>query len=297
MGVVTNSKSKWVLGALALTLTAGTLMGGNCSRERVESMNAMNEGVDLAERKNWSGAVKQLEKSTVLDPTNHQAFYNLAIARMELRNFEAAEEALESAVAVAPDQAGYSEKLGTVRMELEDWEGARDAFRSALGKDDSLFKGHFKLGRVHEHLEDSQNALHSYTAAIMKGPRFLPSYAALGRMYADLRYPDNAAQVLDEGLKVAVPKSEEEANLRHLLGTVYQQQGKFDGAIEEFQEALGIASGMGDALFSLGWTYSLKGNAEEARRYLQRFVNTAGPDTPEWYKKAARDRISELKLE
>ncbi len=273
------------------------LMGGNCSRARVESMNEMNAGVELAEMKRFNEAAESLEKAAAIDPTNHQASYNLAIVRVELRQFSAAREALERATAVKPDVAGYHEKLGTVSMELEDWKGAKAAFQKALELDPTLFKAHFKLGRCSEELEDPQSALHQYTDAIMTGPRFLPSYSALGRLYADLRYPDHAAQVLSEGLKVAMPGTEEEANIHHLLGTVYQQQRKYDEAVSEFQAALAIVPGMSDALFSLGWTYALQGNDEEAKRYLDKYVMMAGADAPEHYVKAARDRLAELRTE
>jgi len=273
------------------------LMGGNCSRARVESMNEMNAGVELAQMKRFGEAAESLEKAAALDPTNHQAYFNLAIVQIELRSFSAAREALERAIVAKPDAAGYHEKLGSVLIELKDWKGAQTALKKSLELDPSLFKAHFKLGRCSEELEDSQNALYQYSDAIMTGPRFLPSYSALGRLYADLRYPEQAAQVLAEALKVAMPGTEEEANIHHLLGTVYQQQRKYDEAISEFQSALGIVPGMSDALFSLGWTYALQGNDEEAKRYLDKYVMMAGADAPEHYVKAARDRLAELRTE
>lgn len=282
---------------IGLIVTALALMGGNCSRARVESMNEMNAGVELAQMKRFNEAAESLEKATVLDPTNHQAFHNLAIVQIELRQFSAAKESLERGIAAEPTVAGYHEKLGTVKMELEEWEDAKEALQDALERDPALFKAHFKLGRIHEELEDPQNALHAYTDAIMKGPRFLPSYSALGRLYADLGYPEAAAQVLQEALKVAMPGTEEEANIRHLLGTVYQQQRKYAQAVAEFQAALGIVPGMPDALFSLGWTYSLQNNDEEAKRYLKKFLMMASADAPENYVKAARDRLAELRTE
>jgi len=273
------------------------LMGGNCSRARVESMNEMNAGVELAQMKRFGEAAESLEKAAALDPTNHQAYFNLAIVQIELRSFSAAREALERAIVAKPDAAGYHEKLGSVLIELEDWKGAQTALKKSLELDPTLFKAHFKLGRCSEELEDPQNALYQYSDAIMTGPRFLPSYSALGRLYADLRYPEQAAQVLAEALKVAMPGTEEEANIHHLLGTVYQQQRKYDEAISEFQSALGIVPGMSDALFSLGWTYALQGNDEEAKRYLDKYVMMAGADAPEHYVKAARDRLAELRTE
>ncbi len=273
------------------------LMGGNCSRARVESMNEMNAGVELAQMKRFGEAAESLEKAAALDPTNHQAYFNLAIVQIELRSFSAAREALERAIVANPEAAGYQEKLGSVLIELKDWKGAQTALKKSLELDPTLFKAHFKLGRCSEELEDPQNALYQYSDAIMTGPRFLPSYSALGRLYADLRYPEEAAQVLAEALKVAMPGTEEEANIHHLLGTVYQQQRKYDEAIAEFQSALGIVPGMSDALFSLGWTYALQGNDEEAKRYLDKYVMMAGADAPEHYVKAARDRLAELRTE
>jgi tetratricopeptide (TPR) repeat protein len=273
------------------------LMGGNCSRARVESMNEMNAGVELAQMKRFGESAESLEKAAALDPTNHQAYFNLAIVQIELRSFSAAREALQRAIVAKPDAAGYHEKLGSVLIELEDWKGAQTALKKSLEIDPTLFKAHFKLGRCSEELEDPQNALYQYSDAIMTGPRFLPSYSALGRLYADLRYPEQAAQVLAEALKVAMPGTEEEANIHHLLGTVYQQQRKYDEAISEFQSALGIVPGMSDALFSLGWTYALQGNDEEAKRYLDKYVMMAGADAPEHYVKAARDRLAELRTE
>ena len=46
-------------------------------------------------------------------------------------------------------------------------------------------------------------------------------------------------------------------------------------------------------LVSLGWTYALQGNKEEAKRYLKKFLSVAG-DAPQHYQKAARDKLSEL---
>ncbi|MEM8609614.1 MAG: tetratricopeptide repeat protein [Myxococcota bacterium] len=282
---------------IGFVLVSLILMGGNCSRARVESMNEMNAGVEMAQLKRFDQAAEMLEKAAALDPTNHQAYFNLAIVQIEQRNFSAAREALERAIVAQPDMAGYHEKLGTVLIELEDWKGSQGALSKALELDPTLFKAHFKLGRVYEELDDRQNALFAYTDAIKTGPRFLPSYSALGRLYADLRYPDNAAQVLNEALNVAMPGTEEEANIHHLLGTVYQQQRKFDDAVAEFQKALAIVPGMPDALFALGWTYGLQKNDEEAERYLNKYVMMAGAEAPENYVKAAKDRLAELRTE
>ncbi len=281
-----------LFGMLCMTL----LTAGNCSRARVESVNQMNEGVSYAQSKRYVDAVQSLERATAIDPTNDQAFYNLALVHIEMRSFERAKQDLQQAITINGEVAGYYEKLGTVLMQLEDWNGAKEAFEKAIEIDPQLFKAYFKLAQVLEQLEDPQNALRRYTESIEHGPRFLEAYSALGRLYADLGYLDEAAQVLNSGLEVAMPGTEEEASLHHLLGTVYQQQRNFDEAIRHFRAALEIVPGMRDALFSLGWTYALVDNDEEARRYLKKFVDVAGADAPPHYLKAAQDKLGELSV-
>ncbi|MCS6858185.1 MAG: tetratricopeptide repeat protein [Sandaracinaceae bacterium] len=254
----------------------------------------MNEGAMLAAQKRHIEAVEKLERAIALDPSNDQAYWNLAIVHMELQRFEAARDDLRRAIEANPHKAGYQEKLGTVLVELGDLEGAKRAFERAIEVDPDLFKAYFKLGQVLERLDDPQNALRRYTEAIQKGPRFIEAYRALGRLYADLGYLTEAAQVLRGGLEVVIRGTKDEAELHHLLGTVYQQQGNHEGAVQEFLAALRIEPAMHETLFSLGWTYALMNNREEARRYLRRFVDNASGSAPFHYVKAARDRLAEL---
>lgn|GEM_PF-368841 len=281
------------------TLVCGAILflflgGGECSRARVESLNAMNEGVVYAAQKRYTDAVDSLREASALDPTNDAAYWNLAIVHMEMQQYEAARDDLRRALEINPDSAGFHEKLGTVLMELENWDEARGEFERAIELDEDLFKAYFKLGQIYEHLDDPQHALEQYTAAINHGPRFIEAYRALGRLYADLGYLAEAAQVLTSGLSVVIDDTSDEADLHHLLGTVYQQQQNYDAAVEEFRAALAIEPAMADALFSLGWTYGLQDNREEARRYLQRYIEVATGSAPAHYLKAAQDRIGDL---
>jgi tetratricopeptide (TPR) repeat protein len=275
------------------TILLSAVMLGACSRANVESMNAMNQGVVLATQKQYVEAVQHLERATSIDPQNAEAFYNLAIVHMEMRKFERAKEDLTRAISVVPSSAAYQEKLGTVLIEVKDWNGARKALEKAVELEPSLFKAYYKLGQVLEELDDQQSALQRYTQSIENGPRFLPAYNALGSLYADLGYSDHAVQVAQSALKVAQAGSEEAAKIHNLLGTVYQQQKKYDEAITQFRAALEIQPGMRDAVFSLGWTYATMGNKEEGKRYLKKFLAIAG-DAPAHYQTAARDKLNEL---
>jgi tetratricopeptide (TPR) repeat protein len=270
------------------------LSGGTCSRERVQSLTAQNEGVQLASQKNYVDAITKLQQAAAIDPTNDGAYWNLAMVHIQMQNFNAARDDLQRAIQINPNIGGYHEKLGTVLMELEQWDLAAQSFEHAIQVDPDLFEAYFKLGQIRERQDNPQEALQHYTESIQHGPRFVEGYRSLGRLYSDLGYLGEAVQVLTSGLQVVIPGTEDEANLHHMLGTVYQTQRNFDQAVHEFHAALDIEPGMQDALFSLGWTYGLQDNRDEARRYLKRYVDAAAGNAPAHYLKAAQDRLTQL---
>jgi len=284
--------------ALQLLGLAGVLLAtttaGNCSRARVESIGKMNEGVMMAQQGRHVMAVEALERATALDPTNEKAFYNLALVHLEMNKPERAGEDLKQAIAAGGDYALYHEKLGLVQVKLENWEKAKEAFDKALELDPDFARAHYRLAQVHEKLDQPQEALASYTEAIRKGPRFYEAYSSLGLLYADLGYPEQAKQVLDGALDVVLEGSDEEAEVRLLLGTVHQDQENYEAAISEYKRAIELDPSKQDALFSLGWALAETGEREEARRYLTKYVEVAGADGPDHYLRAARDRIAEL---
>ena len=269
-------------------------LGAGCSRANVESMNHMNQGVVLATQKQYVEAVEQLERAAAIDSSNDQAFFNLAIVHMEMRKFERAKDDLTRAIAVAPENAAYQEKLGTVLIELKDWSGAKKALeKTVVGRADAVQGLLQACSGIRGARRPAVGAAALHRSNREGTRSFLPAYNALGSLYADLGYLDHAVQVSQSALKVAQGGSEEAAKIHNLLGTIYQQQQKFDLATQEFRAALEIVPGMRDAIFSLGWTYALQGNKEEAKRYLKKFLAVAG-DAPEHYQKAARDKLSEM---
>lgn len=283
-----------VLAAAGVALMFG--LGGNCSRARVESMHKMNSGVAAAQQRLYVDAIDNLGQATVLDPTNEEAFYNLALVHMEMEHWEEAEENLNSAIALSADVAGYHYQLGSVRMKQEQYDEALAAFAAALEKDPTLFKAHYKRARCFELADppNHQQALEEYTQAIIRGPRFLEAYSQLGRLYADRGYLEEALQVLKGSIQVAHPGTVEEAQVHELMGTIYHEQQSFEAAVDEFRAALEIAPTRASALFSLGSAYDRLGNREEARRYYGRFREAAGGDVPQHYIDAAMTRLSEL---
>ncbi len=277
-----------------LVLACTVLSAGNCSQDRVKSMEANNAGVEQFKRKLYPDAIRELQRAIAIDGTNEEAFHNLALVYMETENWRAAAQNLSRAISLSPSKARYHYELGTVQQELTEFAEAEQSFKKAIELEPSLFKAHHRLGQVLEEQDKAQEALQAYTTAVEKNPRYLPAYSRLGTLYADLSFLDQAVQVFQSALQVAPEGTEERADIHQRLGTVYQEQHKYDEAIAEFRHALDIVPSMTDALFSLGWTYGLQNNKENAKLYLKKFVDTAGSRARADYIKAATDRLLEM---
>jgi len=288
-----TNRSSIILSSL---LVWALLTAGNCSRARVESMTRMNEGIAYAQQNRWMEAAQAFEQAGALDPTNDQAYLNLSIAQLELQRPGAAKDALLRAIDAKPDSAPYYEKLGFALTKLDppDYEGAMEAFQKAIELEPTLYRAYFQRARIYERQGEMQSALEEYTRGIKAGPRYIEAYAELGRLYADLGFIDQASTVLNEGIRLAIPNTEEQAQLHYLLGTIYQEGWNYHAAIEEYRSALRIIPTMSEVLFSLGWCYAELDERDDARRYLRRFLETAGPDIPGHVKQAAQNKIAQL---
>lgn len=279
----------------AAVLGAGLLMApGSCSQARKASLQKMNEGVGLAQMRN-PDAIARFEEATHLDPTNDQAFYNMAMAYFDLEQYGRAAQAMRQAIQLDGENAMYQDKLATILLQLDppNREQAKAALEACVRADPSLYKSHFRLAQVLEAMGDEQGALSAYTESIRRGPRFTEAYIELGRLYADLSFPQQALQVLRAGVPFAIDGSIEKARLHYMMGTVQQEQNNLDAAVRELRVAVEIAP-LAPALYSLGIALERMGNREEAVRYLNKYLEVAGPNEPQQYKSIAQATLARL---
>src|SRR5262245_46400421 len=99
-------------------MSSAVLMAGTCSRDRVESMEANNAGVEMFRRKMYPQAVRELQRAVAIDGTNEEAHHNLALVHMETENWSAAQQSLSKVIGIDTNVAIYHYQLGTVLQEL-----------------------------------------------------------------------------------------------------------------------------------------------------------------------------------
>lgn len=280
---------------LAICALATLLSGAKCSREHVHSVEMMNSCVEYHRRKLFPQAIRDCSKAVSLDPENEKAYHNLAIVYIETEEYEQAARNLQQAISLAGDVPIYFYQLGEVYQWMQQWERAAEAFKKAIELDDNLYKAHYRLGVVYQAMDNPQQALQKYTDSLMKNGKFFDAYRELGGLYLDYDFVPQAEQTLKEGIKALVGRGDELAVLHSRLGAVYAEKKQHDEAITQFRKALELKPGMVDAMFSLGWSYSYV-NKENAKIWLQKFMESATKDTPPDYVTAAQSRLSEIEV-
>lgn len=270
-----------------------TLSGAKCSREHVQSVEMMNKCVEYHRRQLFPQAIRDCTKAVSLDPDNEKAHHNLAMVYIETKEYDQAARHLSKAISLDGNVALWHYQLGEVYQWAGQPEQALASLQKAVELDPALFKAHYRMGVVYEEMDDPQNALQKYTDAIMKNPRFFEAYRELGALYADFHFLAQAEQVFSEGITALAGRGEELAVLHHRKGTVLADKGEYEGAVGEFKEALEMKPNMEDAMFSLGWSYSYT-NPENAKIWLEKFIQTASQKTRSDYLAAASARLAEI---
>jgi tetratricopeptide (TPR) repeat protein len=280
---------------LAICALGTLLSGAKCSREHVHSVESMNSCVEFHRRKLFPQAIRDCNKAVSLDPENEKAHHNLAIVYIETKEYEQASRHLQHAISLSGDIPIYYYQLGEVYQWMQQWERSAEAFKKAIELDDTLFKAHYRLGVVYQAMDNPQQALQKYTDALMKNGKFFDAYRELGSLYLDYDFVPQAEQTLKEGINALIGHGDELAVLHSRLGAVYSDKKEHDAAIKEFRKALELKPDMVDAMFSLGWSYSYV-NVENAKIWLQKFIDSATQDTPPDYLSAAQARLTEIQV-
>jgi len=187
----------------------------------------------------------------------------------------------------------YHYQLGEVYQWMGQYEQSESEFKRTIELDTNLYKAHYRLGRVYEAMDRPQDALQKYTDTLKLNGKFFDAYRELGSVYLDWDFVAQAEQVFREGIKALQGRGEELAILHHLLGASLSAKKDYEGAVKEFRTALELKPDMQEAMFSLGWSYSYT-NVENAKIWLEKFVESANQKTRPDYLSAASARLAEI---
>lgn len=198
-------------------------------------------GRELLRRKDWAGATKAYQEVINIDPTRTEAFFNIALANMNLGNYEQAEKGFLSVLKVAPDDFSARLNLGGLYYDRNQVEKSMEQFQYVIDKDTS---GKYKQqaaarmnlihtlaadkalqeGQVEESLREYQKALDYYSGNVK---------ASFNRGLILIRQRDfEGARVEFESVVRFDPKN---LRARLNLANIYEQVRQMTKAAEQYE--------------------------------------------------------------
>lgn len=283
------------------------------SRQRVQSINRMNDGIKLQQKGSTQQAEAALKDAIQIDPTHAKAHYTLGQVYRKQGKLVDAEKSFRDAIEAMGTEAkaDYWYDLGLVVAAQGDAQGvstvdkekkyadAITAYQESIKLDPNHHKAQFRMGVLHERLDQPEPADAAFRKSIELAPQFRdstgalrvnPSFVSLGNMYIEYGHANVGQSVLQTGIKV----NDKDAKMWNGLGRAQLKLNKPAEAVESFNKAKIIDPDMPDVLFGLGMAYADMRKRNEAVENLQAFLTKAGNDVPAHLKKAANDTIARM---
>jgi type IV pilus assembly protein PilF len=178
------------------------------------------------------------------------------------------------------DAAQYNMQLGVSYLRQDNLPAAREKLEKALEQDPNLATAHAALGVVFERLEDPDGAERHYRRAVdlnSSDPDNLNALAVFTCSRKDK--PKEALKLFDRA--IAIPLSVKNANRTMLYTNAGTCAKKMDLALSEayLRGALAQDPKFPDALYQLADVSLERGNALQARGFIERYL-AAGKPTP-----------------
>jgi len=274
------------------------------SRNRVQAINRMNEGIQLFDKNNTAGAEKALQDAIQLDPTYAAAYHTLGQIYKKQNKLVDAEKAFQGAIdnMKSEPNAEFYYDIGAIQSQQGEADGvaaaeretkfraAINSFQEALKLDPKVYKAHYRTGTLHEKLDEPEKADAAYRKTIEIKPSYSPAFVSLGNMYIDYGFANVAMVVLQTGAQI----NDKDSRMWNGLGRAHFELGQFQEAIDAYSKAKAIDPDGVDALYGLGMAYAELQKRKEAKENLELFISKAGQDTRPDLIKAARDTVARM---
>lgn len=281
--------------ALLLVLT------GCPDENRNESIRRANAGAKALSAKQYETAVNELKESVRSLKENHYAWYMLGEAYRGKKAYDKAVEAFTESVRLKPDNVMYQMMYGVslydeaveraradqarlankkpteIEVDLSgvNFEKAEQALQAAVKINPDLYLEHAYLGRIARETGRPREAAESFSKAIVANPREHAPYIALGELYRRWDYPDQAIQVLTQGVS-HVPGQADKSDLYYVLGMAHYDKNDDAEAIKAFTQAIETRKDNHRAKFMRGQAHFRKGDLKAADKDLEEFSKSAG---------------------
>lgn len=195
------------------------------------------EARECLARSDYPQAIQILQRAHGLDSTNDKVLIELGYAYAMAYDFAAAERYFENAIRVAPSKALALLAVGHRWMDVRHFEAACNYFERILQQNHVPMAAFVRLGEMYVRLRRVEEAVQIAERAMHSDPTHEGALLTRAKVHRQMRQLDDAERLL----RAVVSKSDYPAEARaaawYELGTVLDQQQRYDEAMQASLEA------------------------------------------------------------
>jgi serine/threonine-protein kinase len=217
--------------------------------------------------------------SLVEQPRTAADFYENGTYFLSIRSYDAAVRDLRQAVALQPDFPAAHNRLGRALMRKGQFREAESEFRTAVEQRGGRFPtAQYNLGFVLQQQRENEKAIGAYRAAIdASGGDYPDAFYQIGSVL--LETPGRAAESAEAFRKAIEQNEGRDPEAHYRLGFALVQQKDYAGAEAAFREAVNQRGGdFAFAHYNLGLLYQQTGRTEEAIKEFETYLEQAPRD-------------------
>jgi tetratricopeptide (TPR) repeat protein len=215
----------------------------------------------------------------VEQPRTAADFYENGTYFLSIRSYDAAARDLRQAVQLQPDFPEAHNRLGVALMRKGQFADAAEEFRTAVGQRGGRYPtAQYNLGFVLQQQRQSEQAVEAYRAAIdANGGDYPDAYYQIGSVL--LETPARAAEAAEAFRKAIEQNKGRDPEAHYRLGFALVQQKDYAGAEVAFREAVNQRGGdFAFAHYNLGLLYQQTGRLDEAVKEFETYLAQAPRD-------------------
>ena len=237
----------------------------------------------LYNSKDFSEAVKVCQKIIDLDISFFYAYNRMGLCYIQLDYEEEAKESFEKAIKIKPDYAEGLTNYGLILQRRGLYALASAQFEKALSlkpnSDEALVnlsKSYFDEGRLSKAIEVANKGLLLKHTNIPLAKNLIASLLLLNRF-------EEASVECKKILSI----NQNDADAINLMGTIFEKQGFYNDAKNQFLRALELDKNLVQAKLNIATLYQLEGNLKKANEIYNDVENEQSDDPEVLYRKSA----------
>ena len=222
-------------------------------------------------------SLNNYEKACQMEPYNASYFDQASVLCNDFENFEQAAYYSQKALDLEPTNVLYYQELGFAYQQMGYWIKSAETYEKAAQLNSALKKDNYfnKAGLVWYYGEKYAKAIENYQKALEINKENAIYHENIALAYKEMGQNENAIQELEYAQEL---KPTFISSIYHKLGTIYDEENKYDKAVDNYRKAIENAAKDNNELASyqkdLGLFYTRLGMLRQAEIIWRNVLET-----------------------